>query len=76
MTKSTLLFRCLKKTEIQLSSTQNSLEQHEHLLEPLKIKLKEYQEMLQVKEMDIKSLTSEVEVLRKSVQQQVRVIST
>lgn len=62
----------LKKAEIQLRSTQGSLEQQERLLEPLQVKLEEIKGVSETRRVSLADLHAEVEMLRKTVAQQVR----
>ena len=62
----------LKKAEIQLRSTQGSLEQQEHLLEPLQVKLEEMKGVSETRQVSLADLHAEIEILRKTVVQQVR----
>ena len=62
----------LKKAEIQLRSTRGSLEQQERLLEPLQVKLEEIKGVSETRQVSLADLHAEVEMLRKTVAQQVR----
>ena len=67
--------RALKRAEIQFKSTQSALEQQHRILEPLLIKLEEMQTKSKTRQLELASLTTEVEALRKSLKQMVSPIT-
>lgn len=69
-----LVYRHLKRTELQLRSLENSRDQQEKVLEPYIVRQNEAIEAEKKRKEEIEAIRQEVEVLRRVVAQQVCLI--